>query len=1195
MIKEEIWKEEEKLTKYIIAKVKAKATGSDEDECIKNLPRDVYFLGNLSPKNVDSNIGGHKTNPILQELSSKLSPVAFGGEFLLKTGSEAKSSKVEIEVSWAVYYRTLPDFQQQKKFQLQGSEANKEDEKNESIESKSEDFEATDDGEDNNNSSEGISLQSKKMQSNIQRDSMLKVFKKIKCRAKGTVEISRLNNEELKVDDSNLLDQLNRECLRAQEIVLGDNLRFKTSREVEENVRISSDILESEAKYFKYLSTLRTDVVPEWKWEVYSKVTAFGVGSVSRNTKISFQFANSSKVARNSSNKEGYFFDAEAIFAFTGYEVIPFELEYAPRDFRYDRYMWGRGFNCGIENLKVDEPTVSIFKTTNMPYFEQKKMESSQPLVLTFEQLAKEPVSSLEMLLTSMKNYFSKWESSLKSYQNGNPNWNREFDSIYGADFAKFKTEVERFEKGLDLIKADEDIKLGFMLTNETFRRTGEKSQPKKNAWRTFQIVFLVSQLPDVFELANKSAAENKNRETVDIIYYPTGGGKTETYLAVVVFQCFYDRLRGKTAGVSAWTRFPLRLLTKQQMQRFADIIGIAELVRLQQNDLRLCGPDVDGFAVGYFVGKDSTPNEIFDPAAKNGRFVQGMFEWSQANDQTERQKWKEIYRCPSCQSYTVEVTFDKEKRLLSHRCTNPSCLFKEGRIPVYIVDNDIYRYLPTVVVGTIDKLAGLGNQRKMALILGQVDGKCSKHGYYKIKCCQKDCDNKNLVVGKPKGLTAPSLFVQDELHLLKEGLGTFDAHYETFLQQLYREFDQERPLKIIASTATIESFERQVKHLYGRIRSNIFPGPGPELKSSFYTETFDFPQRYYVGIIPHNKTLFNAILELIKIYHEILNELKVIKLGAPNPYKGSVKPGTKEWSKLLKSYSTSLVYFNSMRYLSGIHHDLEFATNPLLEDEGYRALSISELTGHVSSVALSNTLEKLETQQPESKGFIDTILATSTVSHGVDVEGLNAMIFYGMPRQTGEYIQSSSRVGRIHTGIVFNCLDPVRERDQSNYLYFIKQHEYMGRMVEPVAIDRWSKFSIQRTIPGLFMGVLLQLISNSKHTQNPNNFYLLKYVKNLIINGELTKEQFVPILEHSYLLNDQEKQIPSYFKNEIEKSVDRFFDAIIESTNLDTFVSEALIPAPMRSLRDVDEPIVITLDERGSRWGSNRKGDLNE
>jgi hypothetical protein len=302
--------------------------------------------------------------------------------------------------------------------------------------------------------------------------------------------------------------------------------------------------------------------------------------------------------------------------------------------------------------------------------------------------------------------------------------------------------------------------------------------------------------------------------------------------------------------------------------------------------------------------------------------------------------------------------------------------------------------------------------------------------------------------VGPPNGLSGPTLFVQDELHLLKEGLGTFDSHYETFTQQLQREFGQTQPLKIIASSATIEAFERQVNHLYGRspLQASVFPCPGPTLGHSFYAETLDHPQRLYVGVIPHNKTIFNTILELIELYHREIQALQGLANGSPNPYGGAIGPGSLEWHQLLDFYATSLTYFSSNRELNSIRTDLEGDVNPNIQHDRLMPLEISELTGSTSTDNVSRILERLEREAPPGSSP-DTILATSMVSHGVDIDRLNSMIFYGMPRQNSEYIQASSRVGRNHVGIVFVCLHPVRERDQSHYACFIKFHEFLGQL----------------------------------------------------------------------------------------------------------------------------------------------------
>jgi hypothetical protein len=228
-----------------------------------------------------------------------------------------------------------------------------------------------------------------------------------------------------------------------------------------------------------------------------------------------------------------------------------------------------------------------------------------------------------------------------------------------------------------------------------------------------------------------------------------------------------------------------------------------------------------------------------------------------------------------------------------------------------------------------------------------------------------------------------------------------------------------------------------------------------------------------------------------------------------------------------------------------------------------------------------------LETAGPDHPKRPNAILATSMISHGVDIDGLNCMIFYGMPKQNAEYIQSSSRVGRLHVGIVFTCLKPARERDQSHFAYFQKYHEFLGRLVEPVAINRWSKFSIQRTLPGLFMAILLQRIANSSGQDNPNLYYMVDFVKRQISEGTLRAENFLEMLEEAYLIDRWPGPGATVFQEEIARRVRQFLDQILGAGGHAMFVSDALVPSPMRSLRDVDEQIEIELDPNGSAWAA--------
>lgn len=1187
--------EETLLAQYLAERVCNRALGRNEDECLRNAPRDVYFIGNLRPRPVDGDLG---------ELINKLAPVAFGAEFRFQPESDEVT--ITVKVQWSCYYRVFPTYSQQRKHQQQVTESENDAESSEvsaaasTISSQADAQRPAISQEEPDEADHTLEIEQEqeeqraeaespevgqssrdRRRGRVPQDSLAIRYRKISCSAAGEVILRRDAAGDWSRDVSNLQAALDQEAARAQQVALGDSDRVRTAGAPDDKIRVREDALASEGDYEAFLRSLQTDVVPAWQWEIPDEPVRPNDELVSTDRVVAIEFVNASPQADNP-NVEAFLFDSRATFIFTGATVQPFELELAPRGFRYNRDLWGRGFNCAVEREQAD-----VFTTTHTPTYTQMRYATQEDPPANFADLANDPIPALRTIFAAMERYKQKWEEERQRYIAENPDWeSSEFSSEFDRDFHQFEDEIERFRGGCNLIRTNQDVRLAFQLTNETFRRLGDHPRKPKTKWRLFQIVFLISQIPGIAALAAPNSPDVAEREMVDIIYFPTGGGKTEAYLGTIVFHCFFDRLRGKTAGVTAWTRFPLRLLTLQQTQRMADVIGVADLVRREQQDHRLSNRDVDKFAVGYFVGAEATPNELVSPAYRYAN-PKDSVSWSQANDGNARQRWKRVISCPSCRSSTVQVDFDSNSTRIIHRCTKSNCAFPNGEIPIYVIDNEIYRYLPCVVVGTIDKLASLGNQRKLSQVFGQVDGRCTLHGYYKGKCCQKDCSGGQLLrPGRPRGLSGPTLFVQDELHLLKEGLGTFDGHYETFTQQLQREFDPSSPaLKVIASSATIEAFERQVEHLYGRRdQARIFPGLGPNLQESFYAETRDYPSRLFVGILPHNKTIFNTILELIEFYHRETHHLKNLPAGQSNPYGGVLSPGSPEWHRLMDVYITSLTYFLANRELDSIRVDLDGDVNPNLSPA--LELEISQLTGGTSTDEVTRILETLE-RSASSSSTADTVLATSMISHGVDVDRFNGMIFYGMPRQNAEYIQASSRVGRSHVGIVFNCLHPARERDQSHYTYFVKFHEFLGQLVEPVAINRWAKFSVNRTLPGLFMGVLLQLIANRSGANNPNSYYMLDFVKQEITRGNLDINQFIPILERAYLVQAVGSVSEQAFQDQIRIQVQQFLDQIISAGSGEKFISGVLIPQPMTSLRDVDEPIPIELDSSGTQWAA--------
>jgi hypothetical protein len=336
--------------------------------------------------------------------------------------------------------------------------------------------------------------------------------------------------------------------------------------------------------------------------------------------------------------------------------------------------------------------------------------------------------------------------------------------------------------------------------------------------------------------------------------------------------------------------------------------------------------------------------------------------------------------------------------------------------------------------------------------------------------------------------------------------------------------------------------------------------------------------------VLPHNKTIHNAMLELLEAYQREIWSLCRLGAGSPNPYGGRCDPGTPEWQRMMDPYRTSLCYFSATRELSSLRTDLDGHSSPILQQDGIEPFRIEELSGSTTTDTVTRTLERLECGDLPDRPAPNLILATSMISHGVDIDRMNAMFFFGMPRQNAEYIQASSRIGRSHCGIVFTCMKPARERDQSHFAYFVKYHEFLGRLVEPVAINRWSKFSLQRTLPGLFMGVLLQDRANRQ--SKPGMFTRIDFVRKQLSQGAIRFDDFLDILERAYLVKGGTDARSVETRDEIRRRVGQFRDQIVSGGATTEWVSDALMPSPLRSLREVDEQVTIELDSNGSAWG---------
>lgn len=829
--------------------------------------------------------------------------------------------------------------------------------------------------------------------------------------------------------------------------------------------------------------------------------------------------------------EDRYLYDCSVELSVRDGKFFPFTFSFAPTKYGDKRRYWGQGVNCSIEAVDPEAPEAGV-RTVTAPRFDQRR-QVTPPLDgvdLRFSVLARDPLPQLRALQRAMEKYAERWARFFPER----------------GDLEGFRDEIDRFRKAVDALESVPMLRRAFELTNAAFEELDLHREQPLVAWRPFQVVFVVSQVPDLASREFPDLFSSAGMDWVDVLWFPTGGGKTEAYVGVILFSAFFDRLRGKRTGTTAWVRFPLRLLTSQQLQRIANAVASAESVRERTPEVS----DSERFSVGFFVGKSSIPNKWRDIPAE-------VLE----DPQSLRKEFLLVAKCPFCAERRVEVYADRDLERIVHICR--AC----GReLPLYGVDEEIYRYLPTVVVGTIDKLAIFGVQRHFSLLFGAARFRCPKHGYTHLEECLVKTCRERLEPCRLKD-PSPSLEVQDELHLLREGVGTFDAHYESMLQVYQHAFAGAR-MKVIASTATLDdTLGRQVNHLYSR-RARRFPAESWSDEESFYSARSAAVQRTFVGILPVNKTHIDAQIELLGFYQEELHRLRSDPVEAVRRLGLGITPD--ELATALDLYELKVSYVRSRDDGDLIERSVVTQLNPRLRRHGAPEVRSKLLIGDTAFDEVQDILDRLQHPPSDPEERIDGLTATDTISHGVDVDRLNTMFFYGIPRSTAQYIQVSSRAGRRYPGIVFVCYNTIAERDQSQFGTFVKYHQFLDALVEPVPIDRWSRYSVRRTIPGAFQGLLLNLFGPRAFPRygirRGGEFDIGNTVRKAMREGVLDAAAFRTLLEQVYRTFEPDGNA---FRVEVQRWVEEFFRQLAEPDY--EYVYGVLDPRPMVSLRDVE------------------------
>lgn len=712
------------------------------------------------------------------------------------------------------------------------------------------------------------------------------------------------------------------------------------------------------------------------------------------------------------------------------------------------------GHGCSSQwNEEAD--TVSEVKSIWIP--RQKVTKASSDLPLNFSDKNKKPLfddteflnldvlsmqSNKATIIKKLKNLtavYEQWindrEAEIPVATEGFGNDKAKVIKIAEENIQLCRDQFDRIDDGIDYLANDKNSHAwrAFCLANETIAASMRKTRPKDPPkWRIFQLAFILLALPSTMERGHD------DRDVLDLIWFPTGGGKTEAYLGLSTMLLFYRRLTAATpeeaAGTAVLTRYTLRLLTIQQFERAAIMICAANVVSAQY-------PEFEGhkaFTIGLFVGSAATPNYL----KRAAEIIAGEGDDDQCTTLP-------IQKCPWCKSdlHQHQQTISESTTELITPCSNVDCDFHAG-LPILIVDEQIYKHPPSIVIGTVDKFAMMAWVPDMKVLFGD-------------------------------GASKPDLIIQDELHLISDALGTVTSLYEGAIDYLTQ--TQEGGVKIVGSTATIRRAEDHVRKLFNRKLAQ-FPPSGISASDSFFYQVDDTQDRLYVGLHCQGRSPKHSLSRL------------VANISQANMYLDS---------DCKDPFYTLVMYFNSLRELGGALVLLEddvpryLGSLPLPPTQAIRQLSQKqELTSQLNQQQLGDILEQLDIgidQDPDNPP-VDVVLSTNMISVGVDVGRLNAMIVNGQPKNTAEYIQASSRVGREpnSAGIVFAMYNWTRPRDRSHYERFKAFHLAFYRHVESTSVTPYASRARDRALHAVLFAMARQSIDELREDISAGNILQL-------------------------------------------------------------------------------------------------------
>lgn len=1137
-----------KLASAILADFKDNITGNKIYRVVNENPENKFYVGKLISINDDDNN---------ESFNSKTFIESIGMDFYIKA-EKAKDAVIRLFPMGDFYFRAYPTLEEQRSVFLK------------LINKSSEDTTYAD--------FDDILDEHKKDVSKFKKFALklIPVYKKIQL-YKPDVSFDIKVNEILDettgygfADNTHPINsQLDIYLQSLQENIENDEEHY--TFEIKQEATIESLISEEAWQNYKINNQKRQSRIIQ-KWKIYFDIS---IKRLEDKYLLSATIINDSLVQESSKNETikrkqtkdpitlQTMFNSGIKIKLINADFEPVELDYFKDDYKYNRKQEAIGTNCSVNFIKEENTII----TEHLPTYNQYRLVTNDKLAVSFQELIDNPLPVLKNIDVKMHAELKKWQEYRDTQKVSLTEKGKE--SI-DKEIVDFGSEITRFENGIDMLANYPELMKSFILMNKTFYAASKKYK----TWRLFQIVFIVSLIPDIAACDPELLTQEEKGKTalnqMDLLYFPTGGGKTEAFLGALVFNLFFDRYRGKNCGVTGILRYPLRLLSVQQVQRLANILAQAELLRQVDNNIK----NSNEFSLGYYIGDANTPNSL------------SMQQATQIKEQPQEIKDKQriLDVCPFCGEQSVHIDMDLDTYRLIHYCDNQEC--KSGNIlPIFIVDSEIYRYLPSAIISTVDKLAAIGYNANFRNIINGANFKCPKHGYTsKKKCIEYSCDINvsDFEVVKMYD-PSPSLFIQDELHLIRESLGTYASHYESLIDYYIKELsDSNRAVKVIGATATISSYEMQVAHLYKK-DARRFPVASPYVDRNFYAHIdYEDLHRQIMGYAPYGKAIINSVVYSLKYMRQIVYKyysepqkiIDIEDIGITS---------IEDAHEALKDYWIFLVYNNVKLDSNNVSNALEDPVNTELKDEGIIPFNTRKMTGDETFQDVREILANIENTDDVYDG-INLIAATSMISHGVDADRFNLMFFYGIPGNTAEYIQAYSRTGRRHSSIVIDIMRPTRETDQSYLKNFIKFHEFKDIMVEAVPINRWATKAIESTLPGILAGVLINYY-DIELQYTVGSLHNMRNLQKAISTNAIDKETVKKHLYKAYGCADGGVYVDlgNQYKVKIDTFIDEIFLKILDRnwTWQDYIIKgfQTLGYKIMLSLRDTDKQLIIDLE----------------